>query len=230
VATTLRRPQRCRPMGSTPVCTTGRSTLSSKSQGVNSMGHVWKIVNSPFVIFLLSSVLVVSVTRFLDSRNARRVDAREQYRYVVECANRIVFVLRSWPDVESIRIWDLWNINAGLAASDENTEYHPLFKDFAGQPIDGLLTLLEIRQARYSLEYASVNQSISTWRDLTDLRGSGVNLVEDENADHDLPAQIRTYIKVPAESIAALQDLRGKFEQDYAFLGAARERIEKTLR
>ena len=55
------------------------------------------------------------MTRYLDARNARLVEAREQHRYVVECIHRIGFILDAWPDGEKMLIWQVWNINGALA-------------------------------------------------------------------------------------------------------------------
>jgi hypothetical protein len=195
-----------------------------------SVDDIWNGLNSPFAIFLLSSVLVVSVTRYLDSRNAHRVEAREQYRWIVECTQRVGYVLSAWPNEESILIWDVWNINNALDGGGQNTYYHPLFKDLEEQSIDGLLTLLELGDARHSSGYAAIRKTIMMWHNLTDTGEPDIELVEDKTADQELPAQIRTYVKVPAANIERLRDLRNDLEEHHQFLESVRRQIEKAVR
>jgi hypothetical protein len=191
---------------------------------------VWKAINSPFAIFVLSSVLVVAVTRYLDARNARRVEAREQHRYVVECKHRIGYTLAAWPDGEKMLIWQVWNINGALDAGSGETYYKPLFKDLAEQSFDGLLTLLETGDRQNRLGYATVRQSIEAWGDLSDPTRSGNKLVEDDTADKDLTAQLRTFVKIPTAGIESLKALREQLTEDYQFLESVRSQFEKILR
>jgi hypothetical protein len=127
---------------------------------------LWEVANSPLTIFLLGSVVVLFFTRYLDARRTKRGEAQDAYPYLVECLNRIDFILSTWPTSERLLVWDIWNINNALAGRQNDTSYNPLFKDLVEQPIEGLLALLEARDPRFFSPLLALRATLERWQEI----------------------------------------------------------------
>ena len=85
---------------------------------------LWEVINSNIIIFALGSIGVFAVTRYLDSRNARRVEAQKSLPYIIECVNRIGHTLSRWPGSDRLLLSEYWDINSALEGRVEPISCH----------------------------------------------------------------------------------------------------------
>lgn len=122
----------------------------------NDRSIVWKSLNSPFVIFLLSTVLVTGLSKHLESRQAAREIARQSNKYLFECIYRINIVLRSLPLDAEITLWDL----PELAIKGERNGFKSLFKEFEDHTTTGLLAYLSLRYPEKKRQFDEIRDSL----------------------------------------------------------------------
>jgi hypothetical protein len=196
------------------------------------LDHFWRALNSPFVIFILGSVAVAGLARYWDLRQAQRYEARDNYRYVLECAHRIEFVLQQLPSAALISMYDWWSANNALHGHEENTFYRPLFKEFNEQSIQALVTYLAISNAKYRLAYADVLETVDAQSELVD----GLHVVDkqkeseaESGEDMEGLAQLWTYWQLPEERVERLEQIKQSYERHLEFLERMRNLIEKRL-
>jgi hypothetical protein len=194
--------------------------------------RVWDVLNSPFVIFVLSSLAVAGLTKYWDVRQAQRHEARENYRYVLECISRVDYVLDTLPTSDLISLMDYWSATNAFDGSRENTTYQSLFKDFNEQRIDALVTLLAMRDSKQRSRYIHLLESSQALRDVTD----GLELVEkreevekEHGGDLEGLAQLWTFWELPPDRVEELKRLKHAYTEDLAFLQSMRGSMEKRL-
>jgi len=184
-------------------------------------------LNSPFAIFVLSSVVVAGITRYWDRRQSQRYEARDRIKYLLETINRLKFVIVSLHVQPRLAIFEVWNVNNALDAGDENTYYHPLFLEFKNQPMSALLIFLEMTDTGNSELYTRTQRITGALREITE----GLQLVEDETqkAEAEGLAQIWTYFELPPERVQKLEGLRASISQELEELQQVERGAERRL-
>jgi hypothetical protein len=165
-------------------------------------------------------------------RQAQRYEAREHYRYVVECINRIKYVLKTLPSTKLISLQDWWDASNALNGSEQNTFYHPLFGDFTGQRIEALTTLLAMSSQRHREQYNSLLDTINAQEVLVNdlpLVEKREEVEEEDEADLEGLAQLWTFWELPSERLDALMRIKQSYAVHLEFLESQRRSLEKRL-
>jgi hypothetical protein len=193
---------------------------------------VWDALNSPFLIFVLSSIVVASLTKYWDLRQTQRYEARELYRYVLECLQRLEYVIEAFPSGRSAPMIDWWGLTNALEASGENTYYRPLFSQFSGQRIEALLTVLSFSDRRQKQQYEAIAETIEKQGEMV----GSLSLVEkraeverQEGQDLEGLAQLWTFGELGPEWDDDLAAIRRSYAEHVAFLHRVRNAVEKRL-
>jgi hypothetical protein len=189
---------------------------------------MWDVLNSPFVIFVFSSIVVAGVTRYWDRRQSQKYEARDRVKYLLEVQNRLAYVQESLTDTSRLSIFDTWNVNNALNAGADNTYYKPLFLEFQGQPMSALLIFLQMTDIMNGEFYASLQNVVT--EPLEEIT-HGLDLKEDEaqKADMEGLAQVWTYWELPPERVEKLKQFLREISSGRDSLRSLQSAAERRL-
>ena len=135
-------------------------------------GAVWKGLNSPFVLFLLSSVVVTGLTRFYTDRQAAIAAHQEtraqlaklllELQYRVSRSYRAARTLESFlnqmsqPGQYDDRLFQTW-MRAAVSPIIASNDYQPASPEFARVHIAALLQQIDLRSGDLRAEQYPAN-------------------------------------------------------------------------
>ena len=103
---------------------------------------LWRCLNTPFVILLLGVIATAAMVVYWDARQANRAQYQESNRYTLESLYRLHILIDNLPQDSVISAVQWRRTRAALTGQED---FAPLFREFHGLPIDGLIYYLTAR-------------------------------------------------------------------------------------
>jgi hypothetical protein len=119
---------------------------------------IWRFLNTPLVLLLLGVLAAGTLLYSWDTHQATRSLHRESHRYTLESLYRLKTLIETLPSQQATTTLAQWQRVKAILTGEK--PFTPLFNEFAGLRLEGLLYYLTVRFPQAQVQLHGVQQTL----------------------------------------------------------------------